>query len=138
MQAHGAVDLMGHDKPLPGNYIRWCAGDQQRASTVSQVFMRGKERFDPARSGHTEAVDVDPPTPAAWYSKREVSQGLDADLAQNSDDTGLQPVVDPVADQGDRNGRATELFDGGGHGARGRGAFANRSSEELCEVIAVA
>jgi hypothetical protein len=65
MQAHGAVDLMWHDELLPGNYIRWRLGDQQRASTVGQVFMRGKERLDPARTGLADAVDVDPPTSAA-------------------------------------------------------------------------
>jgi hypothetical protein len=79
-------------------------GDQQRASTVGQVFMRGEERLDPARTGHAEAVDVDPPTPAARYSKREVGQGLDASLAQHCGDAGLEPEVDAVADQGNGNG----------------------------------
>ncbi|HPM69280.1 MAG TPA: hypothetical protein PLX45_23645, partial [Piscinibacter sp.] len=72
------------------------------------------------------------------YSKSEVGQGLDAGLAQYCGDAGLEPVVDSVADQGDGNGCATELFDGGGHGASGRGALAGRSSEELCKVITVA
>jgi hypothetical protein len=66
--------------------------------------MRGEERLDPARTGHAEAVDVDPPTPAARYSKREVGQGLDAGLAQHCGDAGLEPEVDPVADQGNRDG----------------------------------
>jgi hypothetical protein len=104
MQAHGAVDLMRHDDLLPGNHIRWCLGDQQRASTVGQVFMRGEERLDPARTGHAEAVDVDLPTNAC------------------------------VADQGDRNGGATELFDGGSH----RASFACRAGEELGKVVTVA
>jgi hypothetical protein len=51
---------MWHDELLPGNYIRWRLGDQQRASTVGQVFMRGEERLDPARTGLADAVDVRP------------------------------------------------------------------------------
>jgi hypothetical protein len=113
-------------------------GDQQRASTVGQVFMRGEEGLDPARTGRADAVDARPPTPAARYSKREVGQGLDAGLAQHCGDAGLEPVVDSVADQGDGNGCAAELLDGGGHGARGRGALAGRSGEELCKVVTVA
>lgn len=100
--------------------------------------MRSKKGFDPARTGHTKAVDVDPPTSAARYPKREVGQGLDASLAQRSGYAGLKPVVEPVADQGYGNWRAAELLNGGRHGARGCGAFAGRSSEELCNVITVA
>jgi hypothetical protein len=100
--------------------------------------MRGEERLDPARTGHAEAVDVDPPTPAARYSKREVGQGLDASLAQHCGYARLKPEVDPVADQGDGNGALAELLDGGSHGACGRGAFAGRSGEELGQVVTVA
>ena len=100
--------------------------------------MRGEERLDPARTGHAEAVDVDPPTPATRYSKREVGQRLDAGLAQHCGDAGREPEVDAVADQGNRDGCASELLDGGSHGAGGRGAFADMSGEELGQVVPVA
>lgn len=79
-----------------------------------------------------------PPTPAAWYSKREVCQSLDAGLAQHCGDAGREPAVDAVADQGNRDGCASELLDGGSHGAGGRWAFAGRSGEELGQVVPVA
>ena len=84
--------------------MRWRLGDHQRASALGQVWMRGEEAFDPACAGRTEAVDVDPPTSAARYSKREFGQGLDAGLVQHSGDAWLEPVVDAVADQGYRHG----------------------------------
>jgi hypothetical protein len=138
MQTHGAVDLMRHDEFLPGNHMGRRCGVQQRASTLSQVCMRGEEGLDPACTGSAESVDVDPPTSASRYSKREVGQGLDAGLAQHCGDAGREPEVDAVADQGNRDGCASELLDGGSHGAGGRGAFAGRSGEELGQVVPVA
>ena len=138
MQAHAAVDLAWNDEFLPGNPLRCHRGDQQSASTVGQVCMLGEEGLDLTRTGGTEAVDVDPPTSAARYSKREVCQGLDAGLAQHCGDAGREPEVDAVADQGNRDGCASELLNGGSHGAGGRGAFAGRSGEELGQVVPVA
>lgn len=46
-------------------------------------------------------------------SASALSQGLDAGLAQHCDDAGCEPEADAVADQGERNGRAAELLDGG-------------------------
>jgi hypothetical protein len=110
----------------------------KRASTVSQVGMCGEEAFDSACPGRTKTADVDPPTSAPRYSQREVGQGLDAGLAQHCGDAGREPKVDAVADQGNRDGCASELLDGGSHGAGGRGAFAGRSGEELGQVVPVA
>lgn len=140
--AHDAVDLMKHDELVPGNYIRWRLGDQQRESTVGRVFMRCEERLDPARTSLADAVDVDPPTSAAGYSKREVGEGLNASLAQLSGCAWLNPVVDPVADPRCGNWRAAELLNGGGHGACGCGAFAGsrRSTSpasSICRVCSV-
>jgi hypothetical protein len=100
--------------------------------------MRSEEGYDPACTGCPESVDVDPPTPATRYSKREVGQGLDARPAQDRGDARLEPKLDCVADEGRRNGRAAKLLDGVGHGARGRGTLAARPSEELRQVITVA
>jgi hypothetical protein len=80
----------------------------------------------------------DPPTPAARYSKREVGQGLDASVAQHDGNARLQPEANPVADQGDGNGRVAELLDGCSHGARGRWALAGWTHEQLGEVVSVA
>ena len=94
MQADGAVDLARHDDLLRGNHIVWRGGDHQRASAVGQVCMRGEEGFDPARSGHTETADFDPPTSAPGHPKREVGQCLDAGLAEHRGDPWLEPRVD--------------------------------------------
>src|SRR5437667_4897482 len=138
MQASGAVDLLRHDDPFPGHHIFWRGGHHQRSGAVSQVWMRSEECLDPARTGHTETVDGDPPTSAPGNSKREVGKGLDTCIPEHRGDAWLEPEIDAVADQRGWNGGRAQLLDGGGHGASGHGTLAGGPGEELGKVTAVA
>jgi hypothetical protein len=76
-------------------------GHHQRASTLGEVWMRCEERLDLASAGHTEAADVDPPTPAARHSKREIGQCPDAGRPLGNDDPRCEPAIDAITDQWD-------------------------------------